>query len=157
MQIPVKSAVKEKPAAVSVLVHNAAIYRCSFPCAICLFPLLFYSLLIAPCMPSAHRNQEGIRSPGTAVIDSCKLSFCCWKSGPLEDLLVFLTTTNNIQWLGLEKWCSVKSTAPEENQSPILSTYVRWLRTASKSSSRGSNSSGFHKHWHSCPHRHIQF
>lgn len=35
-----------------------------------------------------------------------------------------------VQWLRV-------STAPEENQSPVLSTYVRWLRTACNFSSRG--------------------
>ena len=42
---------------------------------------------------------EGVRSPGTGVIDSCELSYGCWElnPGPLEEQPVFLTSEPSLQ------------------------------------------------------------
>lgn len=42
-----------------------------------------------------------------------------------------------------------ESTAPDENQSPVLNTYSRRLTTAVTPAPAGSNTSAFHEHWQS--------
>ena len=59
--------------------------------------------VLLACLSAVYMcEREGVRSPGTGVIDSCDLLCGCWElnSGPLEELPMLLTTEPSLQRCG---------------------------------------------------------